>query len=341
MGASTSNDFQQCIAEHDHSRRRFLTNSTTFVGAAGLLALGGCSLGGDDHDHSTHDHEGGELRASTDGDSDPELVGLFSPDRVLTTGDNQRIPFALIANGPRIAEGAEFPVTLSLDGNIVTETLVDARVVTHDHDAAENDPNHSHPDLLRYFALRADLTDTGIYDLHADFGDIGTSTMPIQVFDRSEISVVSPGDPLPKLETPTFDSPEGIDPLCTRLPNPCSFHSLTVAEAVAEKKPLALLVATPALCATAFCGPVLETLIESSGDFKEVNFIHLEVYANAAQVGNNYADPDLEIAQAVSDLGLGFEPSLFLTDNKGMVVDRVDNIYDENELRAGLTALSD
>lgn len=291
------------------------------LGGAATIALVGCGR-------------------SDDVVAQPQLVSLFSSDRVIAAGVEQRIPFAVVDVGDLVIDDtAEFPVRILIDGVLVEATTVVGRLVDHDHRASEN-PDHQHADLLRYFALRTELPEPGIYDLEVDFGSGAVGQLPFQAFDPVEVTVPLPGDPLPPIRTPTFDEPDGIDPLCTRVGGPCPFHADDVAATVGNGRPLALLVATPALCSTAYCGPVLDTLIDVAPDHPDVTFVHLEVYANAEQVGGNYDDPDLRVADPVVELGLTYEPALFLVDGEGRVVDRIDNIYDRAELDDALTALA-
>jgi hypothetical protein len=269
----------------------------------------------------------------------PQVVGLFSTDHVIAAGMPQRIPFAVVDIGDlAVAETAEVPVTVLRAGEVIERSTVTGRLVEHDHGAGELDPDHQHADLLRYYALRAVLPEPGIYDLEIDFGG-AVGSLPVQAFDPADIDVILPGQQLPPLVTPTAGHPEGIDPLCTREPA-CPLHDLAVADVLEAGEPLALLVATPALCQTAYCGPVLDTLLDLAPDFPGVRLLHLEVYANAADVGGNYADPAIELATQVVELGLRFEPSLFLADRSGTVVERIDNIFDASELRAALAVLS-
>ncbi|MCP3991513.1 MAG: hypothetical protein GY724_20740 [Actinomycetia bacterium] len=270
-----------------------------------------------------------------------QLVHLFSTDRVIAAGQPQRIPFAVVnQSGLDIVDGAEVPVRVLAEGEIIEEVTVAALVVNHDHVNPDIDPDHQHADLLRYFPLRVTLPVPGIYDLEVDFGQGRIGRLPVQSFDLDEISVVVPGQAMPALQTPTFTDPAGVSPICTRAPEPCPFHEVTVAEVLDTGSPLALLVATPALCRTAYCGPVVETLIEESGDFPDVTAIHLELYANADEVAGNYNDEALNLASQVEALGLEFEPSLILVDASGIIVDRIDNLFDASELRGALAALA-
>ena len=298
------------------SRRSFLLGS----GSAGLLAACG----------SADTNDGG-----------PQLVSLFSTDRVLVAGARQRIPFAVVNLGDlNVADTEQVPVRLLFEGEVIEASTVAGRVVDHDHTGSDVDPDHQHADLFRYFALRTELPEPGIYDLEVDFGQGRIARLPIQAFDAAEAGVVQPGQAMPALATPTNNRPLGVEPICTRPVEPCPFHDLSLDDGLADKRALAVLISTPALCSTAYCGPVLETLIEASSDFVGVTPIHLEVYRNAGEVGGNLADPKLEAAASMEGLGLEFEPSLFLVDQNGMVVDRIDNVFDESELRAGLSAIS-
>ena len=61
---------------------------------------------------------------------------------------------------------------------------------------------------------------------------------------------------------------------------------------------------------------MLETLIAEAAAFPDVIPLHLEFWANAADVSGDYAHPDIRLAQPVADLGLMFEPSLFVVDDR-------------------------
>ena len=235
-------------------------------------------------------------------------------------------------------------ITIRLGEDVVEQISVPGRIVDHDHPDG-TDPDHQHANIFRYYPLRATLPSPGIYDLDlaiqdAATAEVATATLPIQIFESVDARVPLPGEPFPLIDTPTIDRPEGVDRLCTRFEGICDFHTLNAAEAIGSGRPVALLVATPAFCSTAYCGPVLETLIAEAANHPDVDYIHVEVYANTDEVEGNFADPDIQLAPAVIDLGLTFEPALFLIDGDGTLVDRIDNVFDRTELADGLANLT-
>ncbi len=282
----------------------------------------------------------GEIAELSDG---PQLVRLFNPNKIIAAGIPQRLPFGLIDNGIRLTgDGAPVPARVLQDGQVIAETDVLGRVVSHDHPPGTEE--HQHSGLLRYYALRATLPGPGIYDVELDING-STATTAVQAFDPSEIGVILPGAEFPSLLTPTSTDPAGVDPICTQPDGPCVFHDRTAADVLAAGEPMALLVATPAYCATAYCGPVLTTLLEAHADRVErgdppIAFVHVEPYANAREVAGDLSSPDLRLAPTLAPLGLDFEPVLFLVDGAGTLVDRIDNVFDRTELDEALVGLA-
>ncbi|MGF1598588.1 MAG: hypothetical protein ACFCVK_16950 [Acidimicrobiales bacterium] len=275
----------------------------------------------------------------TTGTAAPEIVGLFSTDRVVVAGRPQRLPFALVEpDGPDRGDLAELAVTVRSGDEIVDRLTVTGRVVEHDH-VGTPEPGHSHSDFLRYYPLRAEFPRPGVFDLEVDLGDGAVGRLPVQAFATDDVTVLGPGQPMPAIVSATTGRPAGVDTLCTRAPTPCPFHELGIDEAVTAGRPLAVLVTSPALCATAYCGAVLETLIVAAPARPGLAVVHLEVYVNADEIAGNLADPRLERAPAVVELGLDFEPALFVVDGEATVVDRLDAIYDRRELDAVLDAV--
>lgn len=281
------------------------------------------------------------LGAACSSDEEPttlELVRLFSSDSVVVAGIEQRLPFGLVDNGaPVVGEGSSVRVRVLFNGSVIDEIDVPSRVVNHDHPEGEGEIAHEHADILRYFPLRTTLPEPGIYDLEVDI-DGQLILLPVQAFPPADVKVITAGQPFPALITPTLAMPEPMDSICTLFAGPCPFHDHTVADVLANGDPMAFLIATPAFCSTSYCGPVVETLIEAATSFPSVRPIHLEVYENTDDANGSLSN--LRAASQLAEIGLDFEPSLFLVGRDGIVADRIDNVFDRSELELALALIA-
>ncbi len=147
------------------------------------------------------------------------------------------------------------------------------------------------------------------------------------------------GDPIPavgtsppRIHTPTKTEVGGdLASIDTRLP-PSSMHDADFAD-VLGKKPVVLLFATPQLCQSRVCGPVVdvaEQVKASSGD--DVEFIHMEVYRD------NRIDKGIRPQMAA--FHLQSEPWLFVFDRSGKVAARIEGAFSERELKQAIAKAS-
>ena len=173
-----------------------------------------------------------------------------------------------------------------------------------------------------YYDFRTTIEDPGVYALVVDGGP--PTGAAFQVLEPEQVAVPTPGSLLPGFDTPTTGDPQGFASICTRTPEPCPFHSITLAEALAVNQPVAYLVGTPAFCSTGSCAPALDALIGSASRFGDrFVYIHEEIFTDAAGT---------EIAPAVTAIGMTYEPALFITDADGIIVERLDAVWDQTEL---------
>ena len=133
------------------------------------------------------------------------------------------------------------------------------------------------------------------------------------------------GTVAPKVHTPTLASVAGdaarID---TRMPAAKDLIDTDLYN-VYGKKPVALLFATPALCSSRVCGPVVDVLEQvkaETGD-KDVAFIHNEIYRE------NRVDQGLRPQPAAYKLPT--EPWLFVLDKHGRVAARLEGAFSAAE----------
>ncbi len=132
------------------------------------------------------------------------------------------------------------------------------------------------------------------------------------------------GDKAPRIETPTVASAGGdVKSIDTRVP-PGSMHEVNFADAYG-KRPILLLFATPALCQSRVCGPVVDIAEEVKASHKgDTAFIHMEIY--------NQNELEKGFRPQVAAYKLPTEPWAFAIDRKGKVAARLEGAYSEHEL---------
>ena len=295
------------------SRRTFISGSLGVIGATSTVGLSsllaGCSGG-----------SGSTTTDSVLGLADLQLVQRFP--QVLVSG-NVRLPFSLANQAGLLTteSGLDLPTTLTAKLiNADTQEVVAESLSADRHDTGLTIP---------YWPFRVDIDKPGIYTLIVDGGPAEGAA--IQVLDATQVLIPLVGSQLPGFDTPTFDDHRGVEPVCTRTPELCEFHNITINEALALKKPIAYLVGTPAHCSTGTCSPALEALItvkNSIGD--AMTFLHTEIYTD---------DKATTVAPAVVALKMEYEPAIYITDASGKIVERFDAVFDAEEINAAIATL--
>ncbi|MSX02570.1 MAG: hypothetical protein F2813_05345 [Actinobacteria bacterium] len=135
------------------------------------------------------------------------------------------------------------------------------------------------------------------------------------------------GEVAPKVHTPTLASVAGdAARISTRSPAATGLLTDDLFD-VYGKKPVALLFATPALCQSRVCGPVVDVLEEARATDKsgKTAYITNEIYKE------NRADRGLREQPAAYRLPT--EPWLFVLDANGKVVERIEGAFSLSEVR--------
>lgn len=229
-----------------------------------------------------------------------------------------RMPFSLGDSGALLSDGPETLTAMIVDdaGKVVIPTLAaKRRRVTEG---------------IVYWDFHPTLDAVGQYTIVLDGGDPNGTA--ISVTTPSDVPIPYPGQQLPPFDTPTTDSPRGVDPICTRLAGgACPFHAMTLTAALATGKPVAYLIGTPAHCEFGTCAPGLEFLITAGkrlGD--KIAIVHAEVFTD---------DKATTVAPAVEAYNLAGEPDLWLTDATGRILTRFEGVWDQTELDEALGAI--
>jgi hypothetical protein len=138
------------------------------------------------------------------------------------------------------------------------------------------------------------------------------------------------GEPAPKIHTPTLASVRGdASRIDTRNPPAEDLLKTDFYDAYG-KKPALLLFATPALCASRVCGPVVDVLEQVRSEYgkDDVAFIHNEIYKE------NRVDQGLRPEPAA--FRIPTEPWLFAIDRHGRVVERLEGAFSVAEAERAL-----
>jgi hypothetical protein len=291
------------------------------AGGAGLLASGllaACGGGGDD--------DGDARTRTTDGnDGDQSLVAFFDANTTIVAGSEQRMTFGVgDQNGALVSNS---PARLRMEVRDSSDKVVGQPQTVARHRAQ----------LPRgYYPLLFTPPAPGSYVVATEL-DGKPVTAAFEAITIDQMRVPAPGARMPDVHTPTTADHQGVAPICTREPA-CPLHSVDLADARSSGKPIALLVATPAYCQVAICGPVLDVLLDGREQFgDDLISIHAEVYRSAKQVEDDASTA--ELAPVLQALNLTFEPCLFLIRPDGQIAKRLDTIFDAVELRQELTAL--
>lgn len=155
---------------------------------------------------------------------------------------------------------------------------------------------------------------TGVHEVVVVTGDGRAGTVAIDVRDAQSSQLPAPGAQAQAVATPTVDDPLGYDTLCTRTPEPCGMHEISLDAALAGDATVVLLFATPAFCQTAVCGPTVDVLEQVRSDYDGVTFIHCEIFSDD---GATVGDP-------VAAWGLPTEPWMFVLNTDDRIVRRAD-----------------
>jgi hypothetical protein len=195
----------------------------------------------------------------------------------------------------------------------------------------ESQTTATDPDSAKIvYVTSMNLNRDGNWDLVAMFhsGSSYSATLipTIKVGGSNDIPAV--GQRPPRIHTPTVADVGGdVGQIDTRSPHD-DMHKVDFAN-VLGKKPVVLIFATPALCQSRVCGPVVdvaEQVEHEAGD--GVDFIHMEVYNH-----NNASDG---LRPQMREFGLRTEPWAFVIDRQGIVRTRLQGAFDAAELESAV-----
>jgi hypothetical protein len=292
------------------ARSQPLSRRSVLLGATSMAVLGACASG-----KKAQDSSGGSTTTKY------SLISFTDAANSVEAGSPQRLTFGLgDAQGALVETGPE---------RVTFDVAIGNKKVAH------VDSSLHHKGLARgYYPVTFTPPTPGFYTARARIAG-----RPVEASFQvaRKVAIPRPGHPVPVGDTPTVKDHRDVNPICTRTPA-CPLHEINLRDALSNGKPVALLVATPAYCQTAICGPVLNVLLSQQHTFgDQVQMIHAEVYADGKAAAANIANAKL--APILQDYRLPFEPVLFLIRPDRVLAHRLDTIFDEVELQAALRSV--
>jgi hypothetical protein len=206
-------------------------------------------------------------------------------------------------------------------------------------------PTMSDPSTARgvYEAEDVSFDSAGIWQVQvtADIAGTGTQTAGAAFIVQAKPAIPAPGQPALRTENLTIHSkgvPVGaIDSRAVsegKVPDP-ELHQWTIAEALAEHRPIVAVFATPVYCISRFCGPVTDAVDDLWRRYKDrAVFIHVEIWRNHNKQVINQAAADWLLRN--DDLT---EPWLYLIGANGTILDRWSSLFDIQEVAKELEQL--
>jgi hypothetical protein len=241
---------------------------------------------------------------------------------MLLSGIDERVTFALFEGVPAslVGPAAEVKVAFLKPG---AQELTDPVVAERKSDGIEDRP---------YYVVHHNFDVPGDWGLRAVIAGKKPGDAALTISDPSTVAWPVPGKPLPRVETPTPDNTLDVNPICTHSEGICPFHTTSL-DAVLGKngKPTIALLATPALCQSATCGPVLDILIaETEAVRDKLNIVHVEVYKDAS---------GKTLSPAFAAFQTDSEPVMYLADKRGVVTERFNGPFDKSEASEAIQRL--
>jgi hypothetical protein len=267
-----------------------------------------------------------------DSGAKPTKLVIAPAAQAFVVGEN-RYPFGVFTRSNEQVDGADIalyfaksekgPVTGPLPARMETLEVKPAyRAAGEDPDQAKN----------VYVVPKVDFDKKGPWVAVAMIkGKDGLEASRVPTPVAGGTSVPEVGEKAPLIHTPTAaDVGSDLAKIDTRIPHD-QMHQVDFADVVG-KEPIVLVFATPALCQSRVCGPVVDVAQQVADEYKDkADFIHMEVY-NDNEISKG-------IRPQLQAFNLETEPWTFLIDRNGVIRDRIEGAYGVAELEQAMRTI--
>ena len=265
----------------------------------------------------------------------PSELVIAPASQVFDTGE-ERYPFGVFTAGQEQVDDVEVALYFAKDGKSKVLGPLPAKLETLQTKPAYRSQNGSGPGEAKsvYVVPKVDFAKDGSYlaiaMIKGKDGKLEASRLPSPVVGQYP-KVPKVGERPPKITTLTAaDVGNDLEKIDTRVP-PDQMHKVNFAE-VLGKKPIVLIFATPALCQSRVCGPVVDVAQQVADKFEpRADFIHQEVYNN-----NEISDG---LRPQLKAFHLPTEPWTYLIGSEGVIKDRLSGAYGVDELEEAMQSI--
>jgi hypothetical protein len=311
------------------------------LAALGAVAVAGCGGGEGETRPAPPPKDFPQAQGKTisqllhDSGATPSELVVAPASQVFDQG-GERYPFGVFTVGQEQVEDVEVALYFAKDGRSKVLGPLPAKLETLQTKPAYRSQNGSGPGEAKsvYVVPKVDFRKDGSYlaiaMIKGPGGKLEASRVPSPVVGEYP-NVPKVGERPPKIQTLTAaDVGNDLEKIDTRVP-PDQMHKVDFAE-VLGKKPIVLVFATPALCQSRVCGPVVDVAQQVADKFEpEVDFIHQEVYVENEI--NKGLRPQLKAFH------LPTEPWTYLIDSEGVIKDRLSGAYGVDELEEAMRSI--
>ncbi|MFN2590277.1 MAG: TlpA family protein disulfide reductase [Actinomycetota bacterium] len=209
----------------------------------------------------------------------------------------------------------------------------------HEHEHGDEETPHS--PLTSFYVATVTVPQPGKWLFAAAIqgqpGGIGTESLTVVPTSGAQHPVGARAKPV---ETPVAKTATKAKQICTRKPEPDPLHYISLDDALKSGKPTVVTFATPLLCESQICGPVVDEVTAAYHEIgkAKANFIHVEEFLPG---------PDLEPPAAAFEnqspgfraWGLQTEPWTFVIDTEGVIRARFEGPVVASQIEAALQPL--
>jgi hypothetical protein len=259
--------------------------------------------------------------------SDGSMLGLVFGSSDHAVGRN-RVSFLIVRGDNSLVQAPEADVYVGRAGAQEARSFRALLIPIGPHLHPRGTGAHDHPDATDVYVANLDFTRPGRYWVVVEaIGETAHAAAMLAVA-RKPITPAVGSKAIPS-RNPTVRSAPATE-ITTAMPPDTQLLRYSVAQSLRERAPFVVAFATPALCQSQICGPVVDVVEQVRKRFARtrVRFIHVEIFERN--------DPAQGFNRWVREWRLPSEPWVFVVDGRGIIRAKFEGAVSVEELVAAV-----